>query len=40
MEEITQQLQELIKSRKIPKLLYEQTNQKKVDLIVNDFPVE
>ena len=35
MDEITQKLQELTKSRRMPKLVYKQTNQKKADLFVN-----
>jgi dsRNA-specific ribonuclease len=37
MEDITQQLQELTKSRKNPKLIYKQANQKKASLFVNDL---
>jgi dsRNA-specific ribonuclease len=36
MEDITQKLQELAKSRRIPKLIYKQTNQKKASVFVND----
>ena len=38
MEEITQKLQQLTKSRRIPKLIYKQTNQKFASLFVNDLP--
>jgi hypothetical protein len=34
MDEITQKLQELTKSRRMPKLVYKQTNQKKADVFV------
>jgi hypothetical protein len=40
MEEITLKLQELTKSRRIPKLIYKQTNQKKADLLINELPVK
>jgi len=36
MEEITQKLQEMTKARKVPKLIYEQTNQKKASVFVSD----
>jgi hypothetical protein len=38
MNDITQKLQKLTKERKITKLTYKQTNQKKADLFVNDLP--
>ena len=37
MEEITQKLQELAKSRRIQKLIYKQSNTKPGNLFVNDF---
>jgi hypothetical protein len=40
MDDITQQLQELAKSRRITKLLYKQANQKKTSVIVNDSSVD
>jgi dsRNA-specific ribonuclease len=40
MEDITQKLQELTKSRRITKLIYKQTNQNKADLFVSDLPVK
>ncbi len=40
MEEITQKLQELTKSRRITKLVYKQTNQKKADFFVSDLSVK
>jgi len=40
MEEITQKLQELTKSRRNPKLIYKQTNQKKASMFVSDLPVK
>jgi len=40
MEEITLKLQELTKSRKIHKLVYKQTNQKKADLFVSELGVK
>jgi hypothetical protein len=36
MEEITQKLQELAKSRRIQKLIYKQTNTKPANLFIND----
>jgi hypothetical protein len=36
MEDITQKLQQLMKSGKVPKLIYKQSNQKKASLFVND----
>jgi hypothetical protein len=36
MEEITLKLQEMTKARRIPKLIYKQTNQKKAELLVSD----
>jgi hypothetical protein len=40
MEEITLKLQEMTKSRRIPKLIYKQTNQKKADVIVTNLSVK
>ncbi len=40
MNEITQKLQELTKSRKNPKLIYKQTNQKKADVFVTELSVK
>jgi len=40
MNEITQKLQELAKARKIPKLVYKQTNQKKTSVFITDALVE
>jgi hypothetical protein len=40
MEEITQKLQDLTKERRIPKLIYKQTNQKKADFFVSDLLVK
>jgi len=40
MEDITQQLQELTKSRKTSKLIYKQSIQKKASLFVNDLLVK
>ncbi len=37
MNEITQRLQELTKSRKNKTLVYKQTNQKKADFFVADL---
>ena len=40
MEEITQKLQELAKSRRIQKLIYKQTNTKPGNLFINDSSVK
>ena len=40
MEEITQKLQELAKSRRIQKLIYKQSNTKPGNLFVNDSSVK
>ena len=40
MEDITQKLQQLTKSRKISKLIYKQSTQKKASLFVNDLSVK
>jgi dsRNA-specific ribonuclease len=40
MEDITQQLQELTKSRKISKLIYKQSRQKRASLFVDDLSVK
>jgi len=40
MEDITLRLQELAKSRRIPKLIYKQTNQKKADLLITDLSIK
>jgi dsRNA-specific ribonuclease len=40
MEDITSKLQELTKSRRITKLIYKQTNQKKASVFVNDLSVK
>jgi len=40
MEEITQKLQELAKSRRIQKLIYKQSNKKPANLFVNDSLVK
>ena len=40
MEDITQQLQQLTKSRRIPKLIYKQSTQKSASLLVNDLSVK
>lgn len=37
MEEITLKLQALARAKKIPKLIYKQTNQKKVDSLISDL---
>jgi len=40
MEDITQKLQQLTKSRRIPKLIYKQSTQKSVSLFVNHLSVK
>jgi dsRNA-specific ribonuclease len=40
MEDITLKLQELTKSRRIPKLVYKQTNQKRASVFVTDASVK
>ncbi|VVB61022.1 Uncharacterised protein [uncultured archaeon] len=40
MEEITQKLQQLMKSGKISKLIYKQSNQKKASLFINESSVK
>jgi hypothetical protein len=40
MEDITQELQQLTKSRKILKLNYKQSTQKSASLFVNDLSVK
>jgi hypothetical protein len=40
MEDITQKLQQLTKSRRISKLIYKQSNQRRADLFVNDLLVK
>ena len=40
MEDITQKLQQLTKSRKISKLIYKQSNQKKASLFINELSVK
>jgi dsRNA-specific ribonuclease len=39
MEDITQKLQQLTKSRRIAKLIYKQSNERRANLFVNDFSV-
>jgi hypothetical protein len=40
MEDITQKLQQLMKSEKVPKLIFKQSNQKKASLFFNDLLVK
>lgn len=40
MEDITQKLQQLTKSRRIPKLIYKQSTKKSASLFVNDLSVK
>jgi hypothetical protein len=40
MEDITQKLQQLTKSRRIPKLIYKQSTQKSAGLFVNHLSVK
>jgi len=40
MEDITQKLQQLIKSTKVTKLIYKQSTQKQANLFVNDLSVK
>jgi dsRNA-specific ribonuclease len=37
MEDITQKLQQLTKSRRNQKLIYKQSNQKKASVFINDL---
>ena len=39
MEDITQKLKKLTKSRSIPKLIYKQSNERRANLFINDVSV-
>lgn len=40
MEEVTQKLQELLKSRKSSKLIYKQSRQNRISFFVDDLSVK